>query len=95
MVQSNRSPYFFAAILGGGLPLAGIVLLGSLRRRRYGPLLGLLVLAILIGLPACGGGGHSTPPPPTTTPPGTYQINVTATAGSQSQQEGSFFLVVQ
>ncbi len=98
MLQPNQRLYYFAAILGGGLPLAGIFLLAAPKRRRWSVLLGFPVLALLIGLAACGGGSsHSTPPPPppTPTPAGTYQISVAATAGSQSQQEGTFILVVQ
>src|ERR1700733_1924396 len=97
MLQPNRQPYYFAAMLGGGLPLAGIFLLASSKRRRWSLLLSLLVLAPVIGLAACGGGGSSSasPSPPTPTPAGTYQISVTATAGSESQQEGAFPLVVQ
>jgi len=99
MLQPNRRPYYFAAILGGGLPLAGIFLLASRKRRRWSVVLSLPVLAFVIGLAACGGGGSSKtpppPPPPTPTPAGTYQISVTATAGSETQQEGTFTLVVQ
>jgi hypothetical protein len=98
MLKLNRQPYYFAAILGGGLPLVGIFLLAS-PKRRWSVLLNLLLLALVIGLAACGGGGSSKtpppPPPPTPTPAGTYQISVTATAGSETQQEGTFTLVVQ
>jgi len=96
--QRNERHYYFAAMLFGALPFASIFLVAAPRRRRWSMLLGLLVLAFLIGLPACGGGSSShTPPPPavTPTPAGTYTISVTATAGSTSQQEGSFTLTVQ
>jgi subtilase family serine protease len=98
VLQHNERPYYFAAMLFGALPFASIFVVAARRRRRWSMLLGLLVLTFLIGLPACGGGSSShTPPPPvvTPTPAGTYTINVTATAGSTSQQEGSFTLTVQ
>ncbi len=99
MLQHNQRRYYFAAILGGGMPLAGIFLLATPRRRRWSTLVGILmVMTFLLMLPACGGGGgHSTPPPTQDpgTPAGTYTVTVTATAGSLSQQEGTFTLTVQ
>jgi hypothetical protein len=101
MLQRNGRHYYFATMLFGALPLASIfvVVVAAPRRRRWSLLLGLLVFAFLIGLPGCGGGSssHTPPPPPavTPTPAGTYTINLTATAGSTSQQEGSFTLTVQ
>ena len=99
VLQHNERHYHFAAMLFGALPLASIfvVVVAAPRRRRWSMLLGLLVVAFVIGLPACGGGSSHTPPPPTVTPTpaGTFTINVTATAGSISQQEGSFMLTVQ
>jgi hypothetical protein len=83
------------------MPFGGILLLAVRRKRNYATLLGLLVLALIIGLPACGGGGGggSTPPPPpppnTGTPAGTYSINVNVAAGSISGSVGSFTLTVQ
>jgi len=98
VLQHRERPYYSAAMFLGALPLASLFLVAAPRRRRWSMLLGLLVFAFLIGVPACGGGSSShTPPPPvvTPTPAGTYTINVTATAGSISQPEGSFTLTVQ
>jgi len=96
-LQPNQRPYYFAVILGGGLPLAGIFLLAAPRRRRWSILLGLMLLALLVMVPACGGGGGSKTPTPVQdpgTPVGSYNVTVTATAGSISEQ-GSFTLTVQ
>jgi hypothetical protein len=95
MLQPTHQPYYWASIFGG-LPLAGLFLLGSPRRRKFGTVLGLMMLALLITLPACGGGGgggggHQQDPG---TPTGTTQVTVTATAGSLSAQS-TFFLTVK
>ncbi|MGE5324588.1 MAG: Ig-like domain repeat protein, partial [Actinomycetota bacterium] len=67
------------------LLVAGMVVVGSGRKRRWQPLcLMLLTCAVLSGLVACG--GSSTPPPPPATPAGTFTITVTATSGSTSHQ---------
>lgn len=100
MLQPNQRPYYFALIFGGGIPLAGIFLLAAPRRRRWSALLGLLVIAMLVTLPACGGGSKSTTttPPPVQdpgTPAGTYNVTVTATGGTLSQQVGTFTLTLQ
>jgi|GEM_PF-491646 len=67
----------------GFLPLFGFVWL--LPRRRRGPLLAVLMLAMAaFSVTACGGGGSKTPPPPAShqTPPGTYSLTLTATSGN-------------
>jgi hypothetical protein len=95
-MHSNGQRYYFAALLGMGLPF-GILFVVVPRRRRSG-LLALMLLAIVVTVPACGGGGggggssqqHQDPG----TPAGTYTITVTATAGSITQQ-GAFTLLLQ
>jgi len=93
-VRSNTQRYYFAALLGMGLPF-GICLVFAPKWRRNS-LLAMMLLFIAIAVPACGGGGgggskqHQDPG----TPAGTYAITVTATGGSQTQQ-GSFTLIVQ
>ena len=95
MVKSNRQPYYFAAMLGGGLPLVGFLLGSAPRRRRWSAVAMMMLLLSVVLVPACGGGGgggsHQTDPG---TPAGTYTVNVTATSGSLSAQ-GAFTLVVQ
>ncbi len=97
MLQPIQRPYYFAAILGEGLPMFGILLLAVPKRRRGSTLLGLTILALLVALPSCGGGGgggvggHQQD---LGTPAGSYTVTVTATAGSLSEQ-GSFTLTVQ
>ncbi|HTC57035.1 MAG TPA: protease pro-enzyme activation domain-containing protein [Candidatus Sulfotelmatobacter sp.] len=101
MLQPVQRPFYFAMLAAAAMPFGGILLLAVRRKRNYATLLGLLVLALIIGLPACGGGGGggSTPPPPpppnTGTPAGTYSINVNVAAGSISGSVGSFTLTVQ
>ena len=91
-LQSNRRNYYFAAVLGGG-PVVGLFLMVAPKERRWRVFLGLVLLALLVTVPACGGGGssHQTDPG---TPTGTYNITVTASAGSMSQQ-GGFTLFLQ
>jgi subtilase family serine protease len=96
MLQPGQRPHYFAAILGAGLPLFGIILLAAPKQRRSSVLLGLAALALVVALPACGGGGgggggHQQDPG---SPAGSYTVTVTATAGSLSQQ-ASFTLTVQ
>jgi len=71
------------------LPVAGLSLLGlglgaGGKRRRWlaGAVLGLIAGIILLQ-PACGS-SSSTAPPGGGTPAGTYQLNITATSGSDS-----------
>jgi len=93
-VRSNTQRYYFAALLGMGLPF-GICRVFAPKWRRNS-LLAMMLLFIAIAVPACGGGGgggskqHQDPG----TPAGTYAITVTATGGSQTQQ-GAFTLIVQ
>jgi hypothetical protein len=96
MRQSNRRRYYVAAMMGG-LPLTGIFLLATPRRRRCGHVLGLMVLGLLVIFSGCGGGGTSGGSQHTQdlgTPMGTYAITVTATGGSIASQS-AFTLTVQ
>jgi hypothetical protein len=96
MSRPEQRPYYFAALLGEGLPLAGILFLALPRRRRWSVLLGLMVVALLFVVPACGGGGgggnHQQDPG---TPVGTYTVTVTATASGVPSQQGTFILNLQ
>jgi hypothetical protein len=98
MLQSKEHRYYYAVLLGGGLPLAGIFLIGAPRRRRWSTLLGLMLLmAFLVVVPGCGGGGSSGGQQQQQnpgTPAGTYNVTVTATAGSLSES-GTLVLTVQ
>jgi len=99
MLQPNHRRYYLATFFSGGLPLAGILLLATPRRGRSAALLGLMVLALLVTLPACGGGSgsggggggqqHQDPG----TPAGTYTVTLIAAAGSLSEQ-ATFSLIV-
>lgn len=93
MLRSNERRYYYAVLLGSGLPLFGVFVIGG-RRRRWNTLLGMVMLAaVLVGVPACGGGGsHHTPDPGT--PAGAYTVTVTATAGSLTQR-GQFTLTIK
>jgi hypothetical protein len=70
------------------LSLLGVAGLGaSLLGRRYRAtwvLAAALAAVCLWG--ACGGGGSSSPSAPTSTPAGTYNLSVTASAGSLSNK---------
>lgn len=93
----HHQPYYYAMIFGGGLPFAGIFLLASPKRRRAGMFLGLMMLAFLPMLPACGGGGGNggnQQKQDPGTPAGTSTVTVTATAGSLTES-GTFILTVQ
>ncbi len=96
MLHSKEPRYYYAVLLVGGLPLAGIFFVTVPRRRRWSTFMGLMVIALLVMVPACGGGGGSTPPPQQDpgTPTGSYSVTVTATAGTLTQS-GTFTLVVQ
>jgi subtilase family serine protease len=95
MLQSNERKYYYAVIFGGGLPVAGMLLIASPKRRRWSTVMGLMVLALLATVPACGGGGGSTHTPDPGTPAGTYTVTPTATAGSVSAPLPTFTLTVQ
>jgi Pro-kumamolisin, activation domain len=99
MLEPKHRTYYFARIFGGGLPLAGIFLIASPKRRRAGAILGLMMLAFLVMLPACGGGGNNggggQKQQNPGTPAGTSTVTVTATAGSLTQTEGTFTLTIQ
>jgi len=97
MLQPNERPYYLAMIFGGGMPLAGLFLVAAPRRRRWSSLLGLMVVALLVTVPACGGGGGGSKTQTVQdpgTPAGTYNVTLTATAGSISAQ-AAFTLTVQ
>ena len=93
-LQSNERSYYFAAI-GGGLPLAGILLMIAPKRRRFGGILGLMVLVLLMMVPACGGGGGSSHQLDPGTPAGTYTVTITASATGAPSEAGQFSLTVQ
>ena len=94
MLRSNDRHFYFAMFFGAGLPLMGIVLMGS-RRLRSGVLAALIVIAVLITMPACGGGGGSQSQSDPGTPAGTYTVVVTASASGAPSQTGQFLLTVK
>ena len=96
MLRSNQQRSYYAVLLGMGLPLAGVFVIGSSRRRRWSTLLGcMMLLAFFMFIPGCGGGSsssnHQQDPG---TPAGTYTVTVTATAASLVEQ-GTFTLTVK
>jgi hypothetical protein len=95
MLRSNDRRYYFAVFFGTGLPLVGIALVGS-RRRRSGALAALVLMAILIITPGCGGGGGgSQSQSDPGTPVGSYTVIVTASASGAPSQTGQFLLTVK
>jgi len=66
-------------------PLAGFVLFGAARRRRFLAMLPVVLFALVVavGFAGCGGKGNGSMSVPT--PTGTSQITVTATSGSISR----------
>jgi hypothetical protein len=95
MLRWNERRYY-AVLLGGGLPLIGILLIRVPKRRRASLLLGMMLLGLVTVFPSCGGGGGGSPAAHQQdpgTPAGSYVITVTATAGSLKQQ-GSFLLAI-
>jgi hypothetical protein len=96
MLRSNERRYY-AVLLGGGLPLTGILLISVPKRRRASLLFGMMLLGIVAVLPSCGGGGGGSPAAHQQdpgTPAGSYVVTVTAAAGSLKQQ-GSFLLAIK
>jgi len=91
-LRSNAQRYYFATLLGMGLPF-GLCLVMAPRWRRNS-LLALMLLFIAFAVPACGGGGSTQQHQDPGTPAGTYTVTLTATGGSQTQQ-GAFTLIVQ
>jgi hypothetical protein len=72
---------------GSAVSFAGIFLLLVPRRRRFAPLLALLLSVGVFSISGCGGGSSTSPrngggPTTTNTTPGTYTLNVTATAAN-------------
>ena len=70
---------------GSGAALAGILLLTLPRRRRWAPLVALLLSIGVVSVSGCGGsssGIRNPTNPSTNTTPGTYTLNVTATAAN-------------
>jgi hypothetical protein len=73
---------------GGGVVLAGLLMLGlPLRRRRWMSMLDLLWVVVAAGAIGCGNGGTSNSAPPSTpstraTTAGSYTFTVTATSGT-------------
>jgi uncharacterized protein (TIGR03118 family) len=84
-VQPNQARMGIAA--ASLLPLAGLLLFGVSRRRRFLTMLPLVLLALVAaaGVAGCGGGGGGASTMPVPTPTGTSQVTVTATSGSISQ----------
>ncbi|RZU39759.1 protease pro-enzyme activation domain-containing protein [Edaphobacter modestus] len=79
----SRSPWYVA---GSGATLAGIFLLALPRRRRFTPLVALLLSVGAFSISGCGGSSSgirsTTSPTATNAAPGTYTLNVTATAAN-------------
>ena len=95
MLRSNERRYY-AVLLGGWLPLTGILLI-SVPKRRASLLFGMMLLGIVAVFSSCGGGGGGSPAAHQQdpgTPAGSYVVTVTATAGSLKQQ-GSFLLAIK
>ncbi len=96
MLQPNQRRFYYALIGVAGLPFGGVLVLVGPRKRRWSALLGLMTLALLVTLLACGGGGGGGggSQQDSGTPTGSYTVTVTATAGSLTQK-GTFTLTVQ
>ena len=95
--QSTDHRRYNAAAFVVGIPVTGIFLLvSSKRRRRYGLLS--LMLAILSLIPACGGGSPSPVQQQQQdpgTPSGTYKVIVTGTASGAPSQQVFFYLIIK
>ena len=69
----------------GGITVAGLLLVMVPRRRRFAPLLGVLLLLGVAGaISGCGGGSSGSSSTPGT-PTGSYTVTVTGTSGSITQ----------
>lgn len=79
----SRSPWYLA---GSGATLAGIFLLAMPKRRRFTPLVALLLSVGAFSISGCGGSSsgirNPTSPTATNAKPGTYTLNVVATAAN-------------
>jgi hypothetical protein len=95
--QRTRPHYYVAMVFAGALPLTGIFLLVSPKRRKWAAMLGCTVLALLMMVSACGGGSHNNVQQQQDpgTPAGTYKVIVTGTANGAPSQQIFFYLVVQ
>jgi uncharacterized protein (TIGR03118 family) len=71
----------------GMMPLAGLLLFGVARRRRFLAMLSVVLLGLVVGagVVGCGGSSGSGGGNPVSTPTGTSQVTITATSGSISQ----------
>ena len=89
MLHSPEQRYYYALLLGGGLPFAIVFI--AVPRRRWPGMGALMLLALLLVLPACGGSSHHQDPG---TPTGSYAVTLTANGGSLSAQ-ATFTLTIQ
>lgn len=99
--QPNSGSHWYVA--GSGITLAGLLFFVMPRRRRFTPLLVLLLSVGVFSISGCGGGGGSsgnnnTPSPGGTTKnatAGTYILDVTATASNGLVHTSTVTLKVQ
>jgi hypothetical protein len=84
---TRHSRHFYAIWLAvPGLTLLGVGVGGGRRRRRMvGILMGCALVALLLLQPACS--STATQPPVSGTPPGTSNITVSATSGSDTKSQ--------
>jgi hypothetical protein len=98
-LPSQRPIFRYQGRAFAGLGIASLLLLPLLKRIGRGARcfsLCITVVCLALALSGCGGGSMTTPstPAPLTTPAGTYQLTVTANAGT-SQVKQSLTLTVQ